>query len=134
MVFSAGPRGYCRSSGKVTTIGGNGPNGTDRRMKNPRSILITGASSGIGAALACAYAGPGVLLALAGRNAERLEAAATACRRSGAEVRTMLVDVSEETTLGSWIAGLDAERPLDLVIANAGMTGGLAKDGSGESL
>jgi len=49
-------------------------------------------------------------------------------------VRTMLVDVSEETTLGSWIAGLDAERPLDLVIANAGMTGGLAKDGSGESL
>ena len=45
-------------------------------MKDPRTILITGASSGIGGALARAYAAPGVLLHLGGRNAERLAAGA----------------------------------------------------------
>ncbi len=42
------------------------------KPKEPRVILITGASSGIGAALAGAYAGPGAILALAGRERRRL--------------------------------------------------------------
>ena len=37
-------------------------------MRDPRSILITGASSGIGEALALAYARPGAFLALTGRD------------------------------------------------------------------
>ncbi|MDA1309033.1 MAG: short-chain dehydrogenase, partial [Proteobacteria bacterium] len=40
-------------------------------MHQPRSILITGASSGIGAALALGYAGAGVSLFLGGRDAAR---------------------------------------------------------------
>jgi NAD(P)-dependent dehydrogenase (short-subunit alcohol dehydrogenase family) len=49
-------------------------------MPHPQSLLITGASSGIGEALARHYAAPGVALALTGRDAERLAAAiATAC-------------------------------------------------------
>ena len=44
-------------------------------------ILITGASGGIGSALARAYAAPGVTLLLWGRDAARLEEAAAACRR-----------------------------------------------------
>ena len=43
-----------------------------RHLKNPKRILITGASSGIGAALAEAYAGPGVSLYLGGRDGPRL--------------------------------------------------------------
>ena len=48
------------------------------------SIVITGASSGIGEALAVDYAAPGVALALNGRDAGRLESVAAACRNKGA--------------------------------------------------
>ena len=99
-------------------------------MRNPRSILITGASRGIGAALARAYAAPGVMLALTGRDAGRLDAVATACRHSGATVLTALLDVTDEKAIGGWIAAIDRDHPLDLVIANAGVNGG----GSGEPL
>ena len=40
-------------------------------MKTFRHIVITGASSGIGEALALDYAGPGIALALAGRDSAR---------------------------------------------------------------
>ena len=43
-------------------------------MKDPKSILITGATSGIGAALALTYAAPGRSLALTGRDYGRLKA------------------------------------------------------------
>ncbi len=92
-------------------------------MKNPRSILITGASSGIGAALAEFYAGPGVSLALCGRNRARLDGVAQACRDKGADVATEIVDVSERDAMAAWIGRSDQARPLDLVIANAGISG-----------
>ena len=47
-----------------------------RHFESPRSILITGASSGIGEALARAYAASGVALALTGRDQARLAAVA----------------------------------------------------------
>ncbi len=58
--------------------------------KEPGTILITGASSGIGAALAGAYAGPGAFLALAGRDRRRLESVAglTSCSGTAAWERT----------------------------------------------
>ena len=55
-------------------------------MKHFNSIVITGASSGIGEALALDYAAPGVALALSGRDAARLEAVAAACSAKGATV------------------------------------------------
>jgi len=50
---------------------------------NSRHILITGASAGLGAALAEAYAAPGMRLSLAGRDAERLTAVAAICVAQG---------------------------------------------------
>ena len=93
-------------------------------MQDPKSILITGGSSGIGAALALAYAAPGVRLALTGRHRERLDQVAAQCRAAGAEVVTGIVDVCARAELAAWMAGQDDARPLDLVIANAGISAG----------
>lgn len=94
----------------------------------PSSILVTGASSGLGAALARAYAGPGRLIAICGRDADRLAETARTCRAAGAEVDARELDVTDERTMRDWIDGLDARRPLDLVVANAGVSGGTARD------
>ncbi len=103
-------------------------------MKDPRSILITGASSGIGAALAQAYAAPRTHLALCGRDATRLAAVANLCREHGAEVIEACLDVTEAATVAAWIDDVDRASPLELVIANAGVQGGLWRDGAGETL
>jgi short-subunit dehydrogenase len=85
------------------------------------SVLITGASSGIGAGLAAACAHPGAVLHLSGRNAERLEEVASLCRARGAEVRAAVLDVTDRHAMADWIA---AAGYLDLVVANAGISGG----------
>lgn len=92
----------------------------------PKSVLITGASSGIGEALALAYAEPGTALTLSGRDADRLAAVAECCRALGAQVSAATVDVTEREHMAAWIAAEDAHRPLDLVVANAGISGGVA--------
>jgi short-subunit dehydrogenase len=86
------------------------------------SIVITGASSGIGEALARDYARPGATLALTGRDAARLEAVAAACRARGARVHAETIDVTESERLAAWLLGIDAETPVDLLIANAGIS------------
>jgi short-subunit dehydrogenase len=92
----------------------------------PRSVLITGASSGIGRALALAYAGPGARLGLIGRDPERLEAVAALARQRGAEVDVGRLDVRDQGAMAQWIGAADARRGFDLCIANAGITTGLA--------
>lgn len=96
-----------------------------------KSILITGASSGIGEALAIAYAGPSVFLALSGRNEDRLEDVAKRCRAKGAQVETAIVDVTNQSAMKTWISRIETFFPIHLVIANAGISGGTGgADGS----
>jgi short-subunit dehydrogenase len=88
------------------------------------SILITGASSGLGAALAHAYAAPGITLALFGRNEERLTEVAKQCEAKGATVQCVLVDVRDRDAMQEAIHALDDAKPFNLVIANAGISAG----------
>lgn len=101
-------------------------------MKYSLSILITGASSGLGAELARQYADAGVKLFLVGRNRQRLEDVAGQCRKKGAQVHAKYIDVKDADALTGWITSIDQEAPLDLVIANAGISAGTA--GGGESM
>ena len=102
-------------------------------MKYPKHILITGASSGIGAALAKRYAVEGICLFLQGRNEERLEAVSSVCRELGAEVFSVCIDVTDKKALSEWMISTEKEHSLDLVIANAGISGGTQGVMSGES-
>ena len=86
-----------------------------------QNVLITGASSGLGRALAEACAAPGVVLHLSGRDAARLEEAAAACRAKGAEVQPRVLDVGDAAAMAGWVMGAGR---LDLVIANAGISAG----------
>jgi short-subunit dehydrogenase len=100
----------------------------------PRHVAITGASSGIGAALARLYARPGVMLSLTGRNQDRLECVANECRAAGAEVAIAALDVTDAPGMNRWLLERDAAHAFDLVIANAGIGGaGAMAPESGES-
>lgn len=87
-------------------------------------IVITGASSGIGEALARHYARPGLRLSLSGRNAERLALVEDSCRALGAEVQAEILCVTDREGMRRWLERCDTERPIDLVIANAGISAG----------
>jgi short-subunit dehydrogenase len=93
------------------------------------SILITGGSSGLGEALARHYAGPAVTLFLSGRDGARLEAVAQACRAQGGEAHAKQIDVTDEAAMAGWLGECDRVRPLDLVIANAGISAGTGLGG-----
>jgi short-subunit dehydrogenase len=84
-------------------------------------VLITGASSGLGRALAEACAAPGAALHLSGRDAGRLATVAAACRARGAAVADAVLDVTDAAAMAAWIG---AAGRLDLVVANAGISGG----------
>ena len=94
------------------------------------SILITGASSGIGAALARACAAPNRALFIGGRDSVRLDAVAEACRSKGAQVQATCIDVTDTVAMRGWIEQADDNAPLDLVVANAGISGGTASSGT----
>ena len=89
---------------------------------SPRVIAITGASSGLGRALALEYAGPGVSLALIGRDAARLDAAAALARARGAETRIGAIDVRDRAAMNAFLVGIDSTTPIDCLIASAGVT------------
>jgi short-subunit dehydrogenase len=86
-------------------------------------VVITGASSGIGAALARVYARPGVRLSLLARNLGRLEAVAAECRALGAICDLHAGDVTDQAAMQAWAEACEQRQPVDLVIANAGIGG-----------
>jgi short-subunit dehydrogenase len=99
------------------------PSGQSFDRARSSHIAITGASSGLGAALARSYAAPGVLLTLSARHKERLERVGAECADAGATVRTVLCDVTDASAMAGWLAEADQFAKLDIVFANAGIGG-----------
>jgi len=100
----------------------------------PRHIAITGASVGLGRALALAYAAPGVVLGIVARSDERIEACAEACRQRGATVVTGVLDVRDAAAMCIWLNRFDDAYPIDLLIANAGVASTIASATDWENL
>ncbi|MBQ4439781.1 MAG: SDR family NAD(P)-dependent oxidoreductase [Kiritimatiellae bacterium] len=93
------------------------------------NILITGASSGIGEAIAYAYAQRGDRLYLCGRDKTRLDAVAAKCRELGASsVCAEIQDVTQTAQMRDFIERADELSPLDIVFANAGTSTGIENE------
>lgn len=91
-------------------------------MSLSRTILITGASSGIGAGIARALAQPGARLVLGARRVDRLQALADELRQQGAEVRVHALDVTQRAQVDAFVeAALRHFGSIDVIVNNAGV-------------
>ncbi len=87
-----------------------------------KTILITGASSGLGKALALTYAANDVQLLLTGRNQHRLQEVKELCETKGAKVETTTINVIDDVEFINQLNDWDDTYKVDLVIANAGIS------------
>ena len=96
---------------------------------NGRIAFVTGASSGIGAATALAFAAQGARLLLAARRASKLAGVASlALERGAAAVHTIGLDVRDRNAVQAAIEALPAEwAGIEILVNNAGLSRGLEK-------
>ncbi len=85
-----------------------------------RHVMITGASSGIGAAAARSLAAAGAILILVARDAERLEHTRGEIAAAGGEAHVFAADLSDGESVESLVARVLAEHPVDVLVNNAG--------------
>ncbi len=92
-------------------------------------VFITGASAGIGAATALAFASEGARLLLAARRSSKLDTVAAECLAAGAEaVHTLALDVRHHAAVAAAIDALPSEwAAIDVLVNNAGLSRGLDK-------
>ena len=92
------------------------------RLLNGRRAVVTGAGSGIGAAIALAYARAGADLLLADIDRARVDDTARRCREAGGRVETAVGDIGDEAVANQAIdACVAAFGGIDILVNNAGM-------------
>ncbi|EGC33956.1 hypothetical protein DICPUDRAFT_153930 [Dictyostelium purpureum] len=89
---------------------------------DPKTIVITGASSGLGVGIALEYSKEGNNLLITGRNKERLEQVKTECAKKGANVEIALIDIADREAMKSLLLKYDKKYTVDLVVANAAVS------------
>lgn len=94
-----------------------------------KTVLITGASSGIGRATALAFAREGARVAICARREDRLKEIEGELSQAGAaEVRTFVLDVRNRAAVEATLAALPEEwKAIDVLVNNAGLSRGLTK-------
>lgn len=99
----------------------------------PQTVLITGATGGIGGALAEVYAEPGNTLILQGRNHLRLAKLSVIGEAQGAGVLIRTLDLRNLDELKAWLREMCQKVKVDLLIVNAGVNTNVGHNGDGES-
>ena len=105
------------------------PQSSRRSWQHPSTILITGATGGIGAALARSYAQHGRTLLLHGRDATRLASVTRDCELRGAQVHAVIFDLRDAAAGIEVLRSLSTQHVIDLAIVNAGVSSAI---GTGE--
>lgn len=107
----------------------------ERTRFTGKVALVTGASSGIGRAVARALGAEGAVVALGGRRRERLEEVAAELNAKGVKTLVLTGDVKEEATAAAWVKQtVDAFGALDVLVNAAGVIGnGSVMDTTAES-
>lgn len=98
----------------------------------PPRILVTGASSGLGAALAVRYAAPGVELGLIARGEARLAEVARQCVGRGAGATPLPADVADASAVEAAVRHFLRDGPVDLLVAAAGVSAGVPEGAATE--
>jgi NAD(P)-dependent dehydrogenase (short-subunit alcohol dehydrogenase family) len=82
-----------------------------------RHALVTGGGTGIGAAIATTLARAGAAVTICGRRLEPLQAIAA----DSANIRARIADITDEASVAALYRQAEADQPIDIVVANAGM-------------
>ena len=105
----------------------------DKTSRMEETIVITGASSGIGKACAQLLAAPGKRFILTARRYERLEALAAELTKAGAKVWIQSLDVRSREACQQWANQIpEAFRDIRVLVNNAGLAAGLSSIQDGD--
>jgi short-subunit dehydrogenase len=107
------------------TDAGQAARRSSRVWQEPTTVLITGASGGIGAALARSYARPGRMLILHGRDTARLASLTQECEARGAQVHGVTFDLRDAAAAIEALRSVSSRYAIDLAIVNAGVSRGI---------
>ncbi len=97
------------------------------------AVVLTGATGGIGCALAEALAAPGRAMLLVARDAGRLSTLSERISNHGVDAHTAAIDIRDARALADRLRAFDAQHPVSIVIANAGVSSGRRPGGGQES-
>src|ERR1700732_4472750 len=111
-----------RHTSKMTSDEQAARQSSRRVWQQPYTLLITGATGGIGAALARSYAQPGRMLILHGRDAARLASLTQECETRGAQVHGVTFDLRDAAAAIEALRSLSSQYAIDLAIVNAGVS------------
>jgi len=95
-------------------------------MSKFKNILITGAGSGLGQSLTIELSKTAENIFICGRNLEKLQQTKLYCKNSPANIHEKILDVKDQFAIQQWIDEIEQNHPIDLVIANAGISAGTA--------
>jgi NAD(P)-dependent dehydrogenase (short-subunit alcohol dehydrogenase family) len=108
--------------------------GQDRVMSERTIALVTGANKGIGYEIAAGLGALGWSVGVGARDQERREAAVAKLRAGGADAFGVPLDVTDDASVADAARRLEERGGLDVLVNNAGITGGMPQDPIGADL